>query len=155
MHYSNLKVVMLLHFLLFVLAPDRGKASPTGLVAPYTSIGCWAEPENVRALVDASFASDNMTLEYCASKCSGIYEYWAVEYGREVRHPYFLPSCRNFLTMRSVIVVMHCQMGHWELQQQIVTFPALGIRARSAAQLIDYPSIVQQPPFYKRLPLFP
>ena len=77
--------MMLFSFLLFVLAAKLSKAT-TVPVAPYTYVGCWAEPSNVRALTTVSYASDNMTLEYCARFCAGIYEYWGVEYGREVGH---------------------------------------------------------------------
>jgi hypothetical protein len=75
--------MMLSSFLFFLLAAKLSKAI-TGPVAPYAFVGCWAEPSNVRALATVSYASDNMTLEYCAGFCEGIYEYWGVEYGREV-----------------------------------------------------------------------
>lgn len=75
---------MLFHFFLFVLVAHRTRASPTASVAPYTFVGCWTEPENARALTAISYATDAMTLEYCAANCAGLYEYWGVEYGREV-----------------------------------------------------------------------
>jgi hypothetical protein len=75
---------MLFHFFLFFLAAQHTKASPTVSVASYAFVGCWAEPENARALTDVSYATGAMTLEYCAANCGGLYEYWGVKYGREV-----------------------------------------------------------------------
>jgi hypothetical protein len=78
---------MLLSFLLFVLGANLSKTVAVP-VAPYTYVGCWAEPSNVRALTAFSYASDSMNLEYCTGFCAGVYEYWGVEYGREVGHPF-------------------------------------------------------------------
>lgn len=65
---------------------NQALPSPTGTgIGTYAYIGCWVEPSSVRALIGAFYASDNMTLEYCASNCGGIYRYWGVEYGREVK----------------------------------------------------------------------
>lgn len=70
-------------FLLLMMAAALGKA----VVMPYAYVGCWSEPSNARALATVSYASDAMTLEYCASLCAGVYQYWGVEYGREVSIP--------------------------------------------------------------------
>ena len=75
---------MLFYLFLFVLVEYRTRASPTISGAPYAFAGCWAEPENTRALTAVSYATGAMTLEYCAANCAGLYEYWGVEYGREV-----------------------------------------------------------------------
>lgn len=77
--------MMLFSYMLFVLVANLSEAV-TAPVAPYTYIGCWAEPSDVRALTAVSYASDSMTLEYCAGFCAGVYEYWGVEYGREVSY---------------------------------------------------------------------
>ena len=66
-------------------------ATPTGpaikpTVGPYTYYGCQTEATDARALPSNSTASDAMTLEYCASFCSGStapYAYFGAEYGRE------------------------------------------------------------------------
>lgn len=51
-------------------------------VGPYSFVGCWTEGTDVRALSDDSYADDSMTLESCASFCSG-YVYFGTEYGDE------------------------------------------------------------------------
>jgi hypothetical protein len=81
--FTNSRAMMLSSYLFFLLVAKRSKAI-TVPVAPYSFVGCWAEPSNVRALASVSYASDNMTLEYCAGLCEGIYNYWGVDYGREV-----------------------------------------------------------------------
>ncbi|KAH8789407.1 WSC domain-containing protein [Hyaloscypha sp. PMI_1271] len=73
---------MISYFLLFGLAAKLTRAV-TATATPYTYVGCWAEPSNVRALTTVFYASDSMTLEYCAGYCAGVYKYWGVEYGRE------------------------------------------------------------------------
>jgi WSC domain len=83
---STSTLMMLSYFLLFGLAARLTKAV-TATATPYTYLGCWAEPSNVRALTTVSYASDSMTLEYCAGYCAGIYKYLGVEYGREVSRP--------------------------------------------------------------------
>jgi len=74
--------MMLFYILLFVSAAKLSKAVSSTI--PYEYVGCWAEPSNVRALTTVSYASDSMSLEYCEGYCGGVYEYWGVEYGREV-----------------------------------------------------------------------
>jgi len=74
--------MLLFYILLFVLTGKLSKAATNAI--PYEYVGCWAEPSNARALATVSYASDSMTLEYCAGYCGGVYEYWGVEYGREV-----------------------------------------------------------------------
>lgn len=65
-------------------------ATPTLGIKPtvgaYTYYGCQTEGVGVRALASNSTATDVMTLEYCASYCSGgasPYKYFGTEYGRE------------------------------------------------------------------------
>ncbi|KAI1076288.1 heme peroxidase [Whalleya microplaca] len=48
----------------------------------YTLVGCKTEATGARALGDAAFAYDGMTLESCMGNCTG-YVYWGAEYGRE------------------------------------------------------------------------
>ncbi|KAL2266404.1 hypothetical protein VTJ83DRAFT_5756 [Remersonia thermophila] len=61
--------------------------TPTGpvvkpTVGGYVFVSCWTEGSGVRALSEAAFAYDEMTLESCMNNCTG-YTYWATEYGRE------------------------------------------------------------------------
>jgi hypothetical protein len=51
-------------------------------VGGYVFVSCWTEGTGVRALSEASFAYDSMTLESCMANCTG-FDYWATEYGRE------------------------------------------------------------------------
>ncbi|KAK2065617.1 WSC domain-containing protein [Colletotrichum caudatum] len=63
-------------------------------ISPYTLVGCWTEGNGVRALSQKNYASgDNMTLEHCASYCSG-YKYFGAEYGGEC-------YCGDFLAASS------------------------------------------------------
>ncbi|KAI0840268.1 heme peroxidase [Hypoxylon sp. FL0890] len=55
-------------------------AKPT--VSLYVRVGCYTEISGGRALTGAAYADDGMTLEMCASNCTG-FTYWAAEYGRE------------------------------------------------------------------------
>ncbi|PMD35530.1 WSC-domain-containing protein [Hyaloscypha variabilis F] len=87
--------MMLFYILLFVLTGKLSKAATNAI--PYEYVGCWAEPSNARALATVSYASDSMTLEYCAGYCGGVYEYWGVEYGREC-------YCGNILSPGTVEV---------------------------------------------------
>ncbi|WWC68300.1 uncharacterized protein I206_102224 [Kwoniella pini CBS 10737] len=63
-------------------------ATPTGPVQPaivsnnWKFVDCHTEATQGRALADKTFASDNMTIEACASTCAG-YTYFGVEYARE------------------------------------------------------------------------
>ncbi|AEO70370.1 glyoxal oxidase-like protein [Thermothielavioides terrestris NRRL 8126] len=62
-------------------------ATPTGPSQPatvgnYVWNGCRTEATNIRALSDATFAADTMTLEACQSFCSA-YTYFGTEYARE------------------------------------------------------------------------
>lgn len=61
------------------VSPDLGGKQ---LVGGYTFVGCWTEGTGVRALRDASFSYDTMTLESCAAHCTGR-AYFGAEYGRE------------------------------------------------------------------------
>lgn len=61
--------------------------SPTGPVAPltvgsYKYVSCYTEATNGRALTGKTVAADDMTLERCASNCTG-FAYFATEYSRE------------------------------------------------------------------------
>ncbi|KAF5522913.1 WSC domain-containing protein [Colletotrichum aenigma] len=51
-------------------------------VGQYSLVGCQTEATNGRALQATSTAADDMTLEKCATFCSG-YTYFGTEYGRE------------------------------------------------------------------------
>ena len=51
--------------------------------AAYTSKGCYTEATGKRALSDASFYSDSMTVSRCAAVCAS-YTFFGLEYGREV-----------------------------------------------------------------------
>jgi hypothetical protein len=52
-------------------------------VTGYEYQGCYSEGSNTRALVERSFSEGDMTVENCASLCSGS-PYFGVEYGRYV-----------------------------------------------------------------------
>lgn len=60
--------------------------APTLAVKPtvggYVFVDCWTEGAGARALGDAAFAYDEMTLESCMANCTG-FDYWGTEYGRE------------------------------------------------------------------------
>ena len=62
--------------------------TPTGTLAvrptvgAYTFVGCQTEATTGRALSDKTYADDAMTLDSCATFCSG-YTYFATEYSRE------------------------------------------------------------------------
>ncbi|OAA77589.1 WSC domain containing protein [Akanthomyces lecanii RCEF 1005] len=62
--------------------------TPTGTlahkptIAPYTMIGCWAEPPTNRALNSGGSSSPAMTNEMCADYCK-TYRYFGTEYGTE------------------------------------------------------------------------
>jgi hypothetical protein len=52
-------------------------------VADYTSLGCWSDNVNGRAMLNL-YANDSMTLEMCATTASAAgATYWGTEYGRE------------------------------------------------------------------------
>ncbi|KAF3021530.1 hypothetical protein E8E14_012464 [Neopestalotiopsis sp. 37M] len=79
-------------------------------VSPYARLGCFTEVSG-RALTGARYADNSMTLELCASKCSG-FSYFAAEYSREC-------YCGNTLDVRSTIVAdgecnMVCAGNHYE-----------------------------------------
>jgi hypothetical protein len=63
-------------------------STPTGPIQPatvngvWTWYGCQTEATNMRALNSATFAADSMTLEACATYCTG-FTYFGVEYARE------------------------------------------------------------------------
>jgi hypothetical protein len=63
-------------------------AAPTGTLAvrptvgAYTFVGCQTEATAGRALSEKSYADDSMTLDSCASYCSG-FTYFGTEYSRE------------------------------------------------------------------------
>jgi hypothetical protein len=52
--------------------------------------GCWTEATNGRALASTTFANDSMTLESCASFCTG-FKMFGVEYGRKCMCSPFTP----------------------------------------------------------------
>lgn len=51
-------------------------------IGAYTYYGCQTEATGIRALSNATLATDSMTLEICENFCQG-YKYWGAEYGRE------------------------------------------------------------------------
>lgn len=57
-------------------------SQPATINGNWTSHGCMTEATDSRALSAASFASDSMTLESCATFCES-YLYFGVEYSRE------------------------------------------------------------------------
>ncbi|KAJ4306407.1 hypothetical protein N0V88_001207 [Collariella sp. IMI 366227] len=70
-----------------VPASTTSSAAPTGpaikpTVGGYVRVNCHTEGTGARALGDAQFAYDDMTLESCMTNCTG-FDYWATEYGRE------------------------------------------------------------------------
>ncbi|PHH77524.1 hypothetical protein CDD82_3479 [Ophiocordyceps australis] len=66
---------------LVAAADDTAQTNKT-VVGSYTLQGCWTEATDSRALIGDAMASDGMTLEVCAQKCSGFI-YFGAEYGRE------------------------------------------------------------------------
>lgn len=56
-------------------------------VAEFTFVGCITEGVGVRALSGDTYSDDDMTLESCASFCSG-FNYFGTEYGRECKYPH-------------------------------------------------------------------
>jgi hypothetical protein len=65
---------------------------------------CYTEGTNSRALTEASYADDKMTLESCASFCSA-WGYFGTEYGREC-------YCGNGFAAGSVVTDgKECGMG--------------------------------------------
>jgi len=81
------RILSLLAYLTLSASESVSSPSSSGSsIGSYAYIGCWAEPLSgaVRALVGAFYADDTMTLEQCSSNCAGAYQYWGVEYGREV-----------------------------------------------------------------------
>lgn len=56
-------------------------------ITGYQYKGCYSEGAGTRALLEKSFSKENMTIEYCASLCSGV-PFFGVEYGQYV--PVFL-----------------------------------------------------------------
>jgi hypothetical protein len=69
-----------------VTSSSSSTAAPTPAIKPtvggYVFVDCWTEGTGARALGDAAFAYDEMTLESCMANCTG-FDYWATEYGRE------------------------------------------------------------------------
>lgn len=66
-------------------------------VGKYSLVGCQTEATNGRALQATSTAADDMTLEKCATFCSG-YTYFGTEYGRECKQqstPFRFVSSNN------------------------------------------------------------
>jgi hypothetical protein len=67
-------------------APSPPPAAPVG---KYNPIGCYAEPAGGRALTPGAYANDSMTAEMCGALCGPKYQYFGMEYGREVCIPMF------------------------------------------------------------------
>ena len=66
---------------LFYTTGIAGPSQPSA-VGDYAWYGCQTEATGIRALSQATFASDTMTLEACQTFCSA-YTYFGVEYSRE------------------------------------------------------------------------
>ncbi|XXH00329.1 60S ribosomal protein L4B [Hypoxylon texense] len=62
--------------------PPTATLAPRPTVSAYVQVGCYNEVPGGRALTGAAYPNDALTLEICASNCTG-FTYWAVEYGRE------------------------------------------------------------------------
>ncbi|KAM7204344.1 putative fungistatic metabolite [Rhypophila sp. PSN 637] len=75
-------------------AAATGTLARKPVVGAYTLVGCQTEATGARALSANSYAADTMTLESCATFCSG-YTYFGTEYGREC-------YCGNTLNAGSV-----------------------------------------------------
>lgn len=75
-------------------AAATGTLARKPVVGAYTLVGCQTEATGMRALSANSYAADTMTLESCATFCSG-YTYFGTEYGREC-------YCGNTLNTGSV-----------------------------------------------------
>ncbi|KAH8200280.1 hypothetical protein TruAng_005553 [Truncatella angustata] len=67
--------------------------APKPTVSPYTRLGCYTEVDG-RALTEAAYSDDSMTLELCLSRCAGS-TYFGAEYGREC-------YCGNALSPKSI-----------------------------------------------------
>ncbi|KAI1447162.1 heme peroxidase [Annulohypoxylon stygium] len=86
--------------------------APKPTVSSYIRVGCYAEVPDGRALTGATYADDSMTLEMCASNCTG-FTYWGAEYGREC-------YCGDTLDSRSTVApdadcqAMVCSGNHYE-----------------------------------------
>lgn len=77
--YQNLNVV--------VPTSPAGPGPAPGPVGNYNPIGCYAESAGGRVLNTDFYANDSMTAEMCGAYCNGKYQYFGMEYGREVRAP--------------------------------------------------------------------
>jgi hypothetical protein len=63
-------------------------------IPEYTNTGCWIKHLNLRTLLGPASASVNMTVEICASFCTG-YQYFGVEYAQEVRSIHLLSLAKT------------------------------------------------------------
>lgn len=73
--------------------------STPATIGSYSSIGCYTDSQVNRTLISISTSMTTMTLERCASFCSG-YQYFGTEYGAEVSAVYFVSS---FFTSKRVL----------------------------------------------------
>lgn len=99
-----------------IAASSSAAATPTAPSQPakigaYSWYGCQTEATGKRALDKSTFAADTMTLEACASFCTG-YTYFGVEYSREC-------YCGNTFNTGSVAAPasecsMTCMGDKWE-----------------------------------------
>ncbi|KAK0662016.1 WSC domain-containing protein [Lasiodiplodia hormozganensis] len=67
-------------------------SSPTQ-VGSYSLLGCYSEASSGRALSERSTSQSDMTVETCATYCSG-YKYFGVEYGAEIYVDYVYNNFR-------------------------------------------------------------
>jgi hypothetical protein len=65
-------------------SPIKTAPAIVSSVIQYNYVGCYAEPPKERALADKFYVNDTMTIEMCATTCSG-YTWLGVEYSRECK----------------------------------------------------------------------
>jgi len=77
----------------------------TAPIAPFAPgyVSCMSEPINGRALNATSLTQANMTVEICASFCSG-YKYYGVEYSSQVSFSHSFPPFFLSFSNRKVSV---------------------------------------------------
>jgi hypothetical protein len=125
---------MLSSFFTLVLATKLSEAIkiPT---APYSHVGCWAEPGNIRALTDVIYTSDAMTLEYCDNSYADIYGHRDVKYGREVDSS--LLDAFDYLLMLEVLLRQY--IASWVIRsfRRRVQFSRRGLLHLLAALIFD------------------
>lgn len=107
----------------------------------YNFVSCWTEASSGRALKEASFAYDGMTLESCMANCTG-YNYWGTEYGRYCI-PLHLNCHRDQSLTRRKGVLLRSRTGSYfddgaahGLQCRLLRRPIGVLRWRAAARAV-------------------